>query len=209
MKMLNCIWILKYIINNRCNNYKCRKAYSTLHSTIFSKMKLPLHIQLHLLNYFILKMPSNTIASTLQITRNTTTLYSKISRKYIKNKEQFSKNIKTGGRNKIVEIDESKILNRKYNKGHKVEGCWIIGGIEKSILKNKIKNEKMFLVLIEKRDIDGIDTIINLYAEKGITIHTDCWKGYNNLKNMGYKHKTVDHKKYFNDPNVGVHTNTI
>lgn len=52
-------------------------------------------------------------------------------------------------RNKIVEIDESKIAKRKYNKGHKV-GAWVIGGIERSMLKNKIKNEnkKMFLLPI-------------------------------------------------------------
>ena len=45
-------------------------------------MKLPLHIGLHLLNYFILKIPSNSIASTLQVSRNTVTLYNKIFKKY-------------------------------------------------------------------------------------------------------------------------------
>jgi hypothetical protein len=51
-----------------------------------------------------------------------------------------NKHIKIGGsRNKIVKTDESKIAKRKYYKGHKVEGAWVIGGIERSILKNKIK----------------------------------------------------------------------
>ncbi|KAI8068102.1 uncharacterized protein B0P05DRAFT_448479, partial [Gilbertella persicaria] len=58
-------------------------------------------------------------------------------------------------------VKEKKIgAKRKYNKGHKVEGVWVIGG-------------------------------------------------YNNLKKIGYKHKTVNHKKYFKDPETNVHTNTI
>ncbi|KAI8882639.1 hypothetical protein K501DRAFT_295134 [Backusella circina FSU 941] len=37
----------------------------------------------------------------------------------------------------------------------------------------------------------------------------DCWKGYNNVKNLRYKHKTVNHKKYFKDPITKVHKNGI
>ncbi|KAI9243205.1 hypothetical protein BDA99DRAFT_414007, partial [Phascolomyces articulosus] len=81
--------------------------------TIFSKMKLPLNIQLHILNYFILKMPCSSIASILQISKNTVTSYNKIFRNYLKNKIYFSRHRKIGGRNKIVEIDESKIAKRK------------------------------------------------------------------------------------------------
>ena len=156
-------------------------------------------------------MPCSSIAATLQINRNTVTNYNKIFRKYLKDKVYFNRNRKIGGRNKIVEIDETKIAKRKNNKGKRVEGAWIIGGIERSILKNKIKNEnkKLFLVPIKKRNIDGIDKIIEKYVKKGTTIYTDSWKGYNNLRNIGYKHKTVNHKKYFKDPITKVHTNTI
>jgi transposase-like protein len=195
----------------KCKNYKCRKPFSPLHGTIFSKMKLPLNIQLHLLNYYILKMPNSSIATTLKISNNTVTNYNRIFRKYIKDKINFSRNFKIGGRNKIVEIDETKIAKRKYNKGHIVEGGWVTGGIERSILKNKMKNEnkKIFLLPIKERNINNIDLIIKKYVKKGTTIYTDCWKGYNNLRNIGYKHKTVNHKKYFKDPITGVHTNTI
>lgn len=213
-KCLLCLSDTKLYLNKKvfiCKNYKCRKAYSPLRGTLFSKMKLPLNIQLHILNYFILKMPCSSIAATLQISRNTVTSYNRIYRKYLKDKIYFNRNRKIGGRNKIVEIDESKIAKRKNNKGHKVEGAWVIGGVERSNLKNKIKNEnkKIFLLQIEKRDINGIDKIIQKYVRKGTTIYTDKWKGYNNLKNIGYKHYTVNHKKHFKDPNTGVHTNTI
>jgi transposase-like protein len=194
-----------------CKNYKCRKSFSPFTGTIFQKMKLPLNIQLHILNYFLLKMPCSSIAATLQLSKNTITLYNRLFRKYLKNKVYFNRNRRIGGRNKTVELDETKIGKRKYNKGHKVEGAWVIGGIERSMLKNKVKNEnkRLFLVPIEKRDINGIDKIIQKYVKKGTTLYTDLWKGYNNLKNIGYKHKTVNHSKNFKDPVTGVHTNTI
>ncbi len=195
-----------------CRFYKCRKAISPLKGTIFNKLTLPLNIQLHILYLFLGKAPSSFIASSLQISKNTVSSYNKTFRKYIKNKQLLSnRSTKIGGRNKIVEIDESKIAKRKHNKGHKVEGAWVIGGIERSMLKNRIKNEnkKMFLLPIEERNIDNIDLIIKRYVKKGTTIYTDLWKGYDNLKNIGYKHMTVNHSKNFKDPVTGVHTNTI
>ncbi len=35
-----------------------------------------------------------------------------------------------GGEGIIVEIDESKFGKRKYNRGHRVEGVWVVGGVE-------------------------------------------------------------------------------
>ena len=34
-----------------------------------------------------------------------------------------------GGPGIVVEIDESKFGKRKYNKGHKVDGCWVFLGV--------------------------------------------------------------------------------
>ena len=129
----------------------------------------------------------------------------------MKDTQIYNKHRRIGGRNEIVEINESKIAKRKYNKGYKVEGVWVISGIQKSRLKNKIKNvnKRLFLLPIEERNIENISEIIKTYVKKGTTIYTDCWKGYNDLKNIGYKHKTVNHMKHFKDPETNVHTNTI
>ena len=37
-------------------------------------------------------------------------------------------------------MDQSKIAKRKYHKGRKIDGAWIIGRIERSNNKNKDKN---------------------------------------------------------------------
>jgi transposase-like protein len=194
-----------------CKYYKCRRALSPLKGTIFNKLRLPLNIQLHILYLFLGKAPSSFISSSLQIDKNTVSRYNKLFRKYIKDKQRMNPRNKIGGRNEIIEIDETKIAKRKYNKGHKVEGAWVIGGIQRSRLKNKVKNEnkKIFLEPIEERNIENINEIINKYIKKGTTIYTDCWKGYNDLNKIGYKHKTVNHKKHFKDPITGIHTNTI
>lgn len=213
-KCCSCNKETKYYANKKlyiCKNYKCRKSKSPFNGTIFNKMKLPINLQLHILYEFLKKTPCGSISSSLEVDRDTITKYNKLFRKYLSKKQYFSRYRKIGGRNKIVEIDESKIAKRKYNKGHKVEGSWVIGGIERSKLKTKIKNENksLFLLPIEKRNVNDIDVIIKKYVKRGTTIYTDLWKGYNNLKNIGYKHMTVNHSKNFKDPATNVHTNTI
>lgn len=52
--------------------------------------------------------------------------------------------IKLGGPGMIVEIDESKFGRRKYHRGHKVEGQWVFGGIERD-------TGRVFMVPVEDR----------------------------------------------------------
>lgn len=110
---------------------------------------------------------------------------------------------KIGGPNINVEIDESKFGKRKYYKGHKVEGQWIFGGRETENKKN------IFMVPVHDRKKDTLIRLIKKYIAKGSTIHSDCWKAYNELQNMGYKHVTVNHSQHFKDPFTGACTNRI
>lgn len=211
-KCSKCNYEMKFYMNKKvyvCRNYKCRKALSPFKNTMFSNLKLPMNLILHILYEFLKRTPMCSIASSLNIDKDTVTFYHKRFRNYINC--NTNKTEKIGGRNKTVEIDETKIGKRKYNRGHKVEGVWVIGGIERSQLKNKLKHEnrKSFFIPIEKRNATNIDEIIKKYVKKGTTVNTDCWKGYNNLSNIGYKHQTVNHKEYFKDPVTNVHTNGI
>jgi transposase-like protein len=109
-----------------------------------------------------------------------------------------------GGDGIIVEIDESKFGKRKYHRGHRVEGVWVLGGIERTDAK------KVFLVPVESRDSETLLTLIDRHVKPGSIIYTDMWAAYGGVRGLlGMPHFTVNHSKNFKDPLTGVHTNTI
>ncbi|KAG0421309.1 hypothetical protein DMUE_6300, partial [Dictyocoela muelleri] len=112
------------------------------------------------------------------------------------------KKIKIGGENVIVEIDESKFGKRKYNRGHRVEGTWVVGGVERS------SERRIFLKCVKTRNEKTLTKLLLRKVCKESILYTDLWRGYNKLKEH-YDHKTVNHSKEFVDKITGVHTNTI
>jgi transposase-like protein len=112
-------------------------------------------------------------------------------------------NDQIGGPNIVVEIDEAKFGKRKYHRGHKVEGVWVVGGVERTAEK------KIFVKVVRDRSSEILSQIILEHVKNGSVVFSDMWKGYNDLKRLGFIHKTVNHSKNFKDPETGVHTNTI
>lgn len=53
-----------------------------------------------------------------------------------------------GGEGRTVEIDESKFGRRKFWRGHRVEGVWVFGGIER-------ETGRVFMETVEKRWVLG------------------------------------------------------
>jgi transposase-like protein len=103
----------------------------------------------------------------------------------------------------VVEVDESKFGKRKYHRGHKVEGVWVVGLVERR------PERKIVFVPVEKRDTTTLINLINKYVRKGSVIYTDKWKGYSRLNDHGYQHFTVNHSKEFVVLNTYIHTNSI
>ena len=58
-----------------------------------------------------------------------------------------------GGVGKRVQIDESKFGKRKYNRGRRVEGQWVFGGIEE-------ESRRSFMVPVERRNRDTLLPLI-------------------------------------------------
>jgi transposase-like protein len=111
---------------------------------------------------------------------------------------------KVGGEGVVVEIDESKFGKRKYNRGHRVEGAWVIGGIERT------QSRKFFVRVVEKRDAETIVDVLRDHVLPGSIVHTDCWRGYVHItEDNAVVHRTVNHSMHFVDPETGVHTNSI
>lgn len=92
-------------------------------------------------------------------------------------------------------------MNRKYYKGHRGDGQWVFGGIERD-------SRRCFIVPVGDRSQAILVPLIEQHIEKGTTIISDCWKGYINLSKYGYDHKTVNHSKEFVNLE-GFYTNKI
>lgn len=107
-----------------------------------------------------------------------------------------------GGPGIVVEIDESKFGKRKYNRGKRVEGCWVFGGIERG-------TGRCFFTRVADRSAETLIPIIQAHIAPGSTIISDCWKAYSKLSELGYVHQTVNHSKTFKDKITGACTNTI
>jgi transposase-like protein len=109
-----------------------------------------------------------------------------------------------GGDGVIVEIDETKLGKHKYQRDHRVEGVWVVTGIERTELA------RIFAVPVENRSAETLNEVIMKHVVPGSIIYTDLWKGYNELKeNLGFSHFTVNHSKHFKDPDTFVCTNKV
>lgn len=110
---------------------------------------------------------------------------------------------KIGGTGKI---DESKFGKRKYNRGRHTDGHWVLGLIE-----NDSEDLRLVLCPNNKRGEVDLIPIIEKHVAMGTEIHTDCWKAYDKLNQMGYIHKRVNHSDKENPfiTEDGIHTNRI
>jgi len=110
-----------------------------------------------------------------------------------------------GGPGCIVEINESKIGKRKYNRGRMVEGTWIFGMIDVT----NVGSFRLEICTDNKRDAATLIPLIKKHVAPGTTIRSDCWKAYDRLNEHGYLHEKVNHSENFVDPESGAHTQTI
>ena len=182
----------------------CNKRKSIRVGTIFEFSRLPLW-KIFIFIVTIIQHPNMTyeeIRKHVQIASNSTIkewkdivtdfMASKLDEEYMK----------IGGKDVIVQIDETAISKRKYDVGRilRNQQHWMVGGID--------ENGNFFLKITQKRNKEILERIILDNVEEESTIWTDGWKGYNSLKDLGFIHGTVIHKRRFVSPE-GVHTNRI
>ena len=122
----------------------------------------------------------------------------------------FDKHSAIGGDNIIVEIDETLITRRKYNRGRALQQVWLFGGIE------RISKKRFVVPLLDEnsqpipRNKENLLKLIKKYIREGSTIYSDLWKAYDTLKDEGYISHRINHSLNFVDPqNCQVHTQSI
>ena len=102
----------------------------------------------------------------------------------------------------IVQNDECHLGKRKYNRGHKVDGVWVWGGIEQN------NEKKLFLIEVPDRKKTTLTDLIQQHVIEGSIIVTDGWKVCNGLSGL-CEHYIVNHSLMFKDSETGASTNTI
>lgn len=198
-----CTFVLKKLTDRfRCTNKQCKRSFSIFKGSFFSRCKLKCN-EIMLLLYLFL---SNTSCSSIQlISGHSSATIAEYHRFYLQLIENNVENedMKIGGNGIKVQIDETKLGKRKYHRGHRVDGVWVLVGVE-------ITNErKLFIKAVSDRCAQTLEEIITSYVYPGSIIQTDMWKGYNNLNRLGYIHERVNHSIGFINEETGVNTNTV
>ncbi|KCZ77487.1 hypothetical protein H311_01499 [Anncaliia algerae PRA109] len=157
---------------------------------------------INILSLWFMEVSNSAISEILKISRETISKLLKKALVYVEEKYISSIGM-IGGPGIIVEIDESKFGRRKYHRGHKVEGVWVLGMVERT------PSRKILLIPVPNRNAETLINIIKRHVHSDSIIFTDCWKGYVNIKNEFSSHKTINHSLAFVDFVNNIHTNTI
>lgn len=132
------------------------------------------------ITYYLLLPPPHhdLIKSELQLSDNTVVKWSRLIRELelqwcLNNTSQV-----IGGPNTIVEIDEAKFGRRKYNRGRKIDGKWVFGGVQ-------LGTPNIFLEVVDARDQETLMEVIHRRILPGTTIISDGWKSYGSIAREG------------------------
>ena len=69
---------------------------------------------------------------------------------------------------------------------------------------------RAFCVQVECRDAGTLELAIRENIEEESIVFTDGWKSYSRIaENCNVVHRTVNHSRFFKDPETGVCTNTV
>jgi hypothetical protein len=187
----------------KCRDNKvCRKKVSIFHNSFFSGSRLKCNQVMLLLYLYHTKTPNSAIKAMTGHSDHTVVdyrhYYMQLLASDLKDEDAI-----IGGPDVIVEIDECKLGKRKYNRGHRVEGVWILVGVEKT------EERKIFIETIPDRTRETLHEVISRHVLPGSIIHTDFWKSYLGVEDLGMRHGRVNHSQNFRDPITGINTNTV
>jgi transposase-like protein len=187
----------------RCDKRQCNIQFSRRKHTFFFGSRLNCAKILHLAYCWLNHSGQKQAINETGCGSATVTRFYKHFRELVTSTLEESDQI-IGGDGIEVQIDETKLGKRKYNRGHRVEGVWIVAGVERT------QERKIFLVRVEDRTAETLLEVIRNHVAQGSKVITDRFRSYSRLSpELGFDHLTVNHSVTFKDPITGANTNTI
>jgi transposase-like protein len=186
----------------RCRSKLCRHSFSILQGSFFANTHLKCNEVMLLCYLWLTKASSAVMQKVTGHSKQAVCDYRRFCMQLVAETLEDDDTI-IGGQDVVVEVDETKLGKRKYHRGHRVEGVWVLVGVERTA------GRKVFVETISDRSADTLLDAIKRHVAPGSVIHTDLWKGYGSLKDEGFIHRTVNHSICFSDPETEVHTNTV
>lgn len=186
----------------RCSNKACSKQISILKDTIFEGCK-DLKKLMYIIASFCACKKIVDVARDAGVMEETVSKWYKKCREICQMKIKDS-NIKLGGENVEVEIDESHLFTNKYHRGAVLtsQSIWVFGIIERI-------SKKIFIQVVSKRDAETLNGVAEARILPGTIVFSDSWRGYKTIKTR-HVFFQVNHSKTFVDKeDRNIHTNNI
>lgn len=189
-----------------CYKRTCRSSRSIRYNSFFENSKLEIEKIVLFIHLWSKMYPPEIIMDDFEFSKQTITDWSRFCRDLLVENFDQSMSSKIGGENRVVEIDESLLVRRKYNRGRLLKQQWMFGGIE----RNTSGQRKFFVEFVESRTEETLIPIILRRIKPGTTVISDGWRAYSNLNNLGFLHEVIIHDENFVDPNDSeVHTQNV
>lgn len=187
----------------RCTKKSCRKETSIFRNSFFAGSRLKCSEVVHIAYMWLTKCNSGTVQMHTGHSTATISAYFGYFRQLVSSALESDDAI-IGGPGIVVRVDETKMGKRKYHRGHRVEGAWVVVGVE-------ITDERRtFAEVVQDRSADTIAMVLGRHIAEGSILHTDCWRAYGTVASIcGLEHCTVNHSEGFKNSETGVHTNHV
>lgn len=182
----------------------CRNTTSIFYNSIFLRSKLPVSTALHIIYAWSVQMNRDLASHECHVSPDTITNFYQSCRQACIHWLKVEGQPRIGGEGLTVQIDESVISKRKYNRGRLLKERWIFGG-------TCTETGERFCVSVPDRKAETLLPLIEDFIEPMSIIHSDCWKGYDRIDELDgcYVHQTVNHTQNFVDPSTGAHTQGV
>lgn len=152
----------------KCPYRKCECGHSRvsyLSGSFFGNRKIEINKVLLVLYFFLLRSPLDSIIKMSGLSKPTVIAIImdilQVMEADLKVEDVQVGGLDSDGNRIVVEIDESKFGKRKSHKGHRVEGIWVVGGVERT------PERKAFFLTVPNRTGHTLKLIIDNFVKDG------------------------------------------